>query len=330
MPRSMWSGSISFGLVTVPVKLYPAVRKHDIRFTQLHGRTGSRVRQRRVDEKTGEEVDYQDIAKGYEVGDGRYLKVEPEELDALAPGASRAIELIDFVMLEDIDPIHFDRPYYLAPANDAARKPYRLLTAAMERTGRAGVARFVMRTKEYLAVLRPRDGVLVANTVHYADEIVAPEQIESTDLEDVDVADRELEMAERLIESLAADWEPEQYEDEYHERLSAFLEEKAAGREVVVEEAAEEPGQVVDLMAALERSLAAASGDGETAAAGGESAAAAGGAEPGDGYAAMSKSKLYDLAQQRDIPGRSSMTKDELIGALLEAGGEPAEQRRAS
>ena len=316
MPRSMWSGSISFGLVTVPVKLYPAVRKHDIRFSQIHAETGGRVRQRRVDEKTGEEVAYEDVAKGYEVADGRYLVVDPDELDALAPTSSRTIELVDFVALDDIDPVFFDRPYYLAPANEAARKPYRLLTEAMERTGRAGVARFVMRTKEYLAVLRPRDGALVANTVHYADEVVEPDTIDGMDLEDVEVQDRELEMAERLIASLQTEWEPERYEDEYLARLQEFLEEKAAGREIVVEEPAEEPGQVVDLMAALERSL---SQSGSPAPARKETPA----------YASMSKSELYDLAQEREIPGRSSMSKDDLIAALREADGIPAEQRAA-
>lgn len=319
MPRSMWSGSISFGLVTVPVKLYTAVRKHDIRFTQLHAETGARVRQRRVDERTGEEVPYEDIAKGYEVADGRYLVVDPDELDALAPVSTRSIDLLDFVAIEDIDPIHFDRPYYLAPANQAAHKPYRLLTEAMERTGRAGVARFVMRSKEYLAILRPRDGALVANTVHYADEIVEPGTIGGMeDLDEVELQDRELEMAERLIGSLATDWNPEQYEDQYHERLQEFLEDKAAGREVVVEEPAEEPGQVVDLMAALERSLS--------------QSGAGGGAPTGEtpAYASMSKSELYELAQERDISGRSSMSKDDLIAALREADGLPAEERVAS
>lgn len=317
MPRSMWSGSISFGLVTVPVKLYPAVRKHDIRFSQIHPETGGRVRQRRVDEKTGEEVAYEDVAKGYEIADGRYLVVDPDELDALAPASSRTIELIDFVAIDDIDPVFFDRPYYLAPANEAARKPYRLLTEAMERTGRAGVARFVMRTKEYLAVLRPRDGALVANTVHYADEVVEPGTIDGMDLGDVEVQERELDMAERLIASLETEWEPERYEDEYHQRLQEFLEDKAAGREVVIEQPSEEPGQVVDLMAALERSL---SQSGTRAPARAEEAPA---------YASMSKAELYDLAQEREIPGRSSMSKDDLIAALRAADGIPAERRAA-
>lgn len=317
MPRSMWSGSISFGLVTVPVKLYPAVRKHDIRFTQLHGDTGNRVRQRRVDERTGDEVPYEDVAKGYEVSDGRYIVIDPDELEAIAPTSSRAIVLLDFVAIEDIDPIFFDRPYYLAPANEAARKPYRLLTEAMERSGRAGVARFVMRTKEYLAVLRPRDGALVANTIHYADEVVEPGMIDGMDLGDVELQDRELEMAQRLIASLEADWEPDRYEDQYHERLQEFLEDKAAGREVTVEEPDEGPGEVVDLMAALERSLSEAGARREPAA-------------DTPAYAGMSKSELYDLAQEREIPGRSSMNKDELIGALREADGLPSEQRRAS
>lgn len=324
MARAIWSGSISFGLVTVPVKLYSAVRRHDVRFTQLHGETGARVRQRRVDESTGEEVDYGDIVKGYEIGDGRYIAVDRDELDALAPESSRQISLLDFVDIDQVDPIHADRPYYLAPDGQAARKPYRLLVEAMERTGRAGVARFVMRTKEHLALLRPRDGVLIANTLYWADEVVVPDSIEELDLEDVEVGDREVEMAERLISSLATEWDADAYTDEHHERVVKFLEDKAAGREVTAPTAPEPEGEVVDLMQALERSLAAAGQEGAGAA--GDGAARAAGDGQG-GLSELTRAELYDLAQERDIPGRSSMTKGELVEALSDA---DAPARKAS
>jgi DNA end-binding protein Ku len=322
MPRAIWSGAISFGLVTVPVKLHPAVSSHDVRFTQLHADTGARVRRKRVDEQTGEEVAYGDIVKGYEIADGRYVRVDPEELQALAPEASRTIDVLDFVELSEVDPIRLARAYYLVPDGEAARRPYRLLVEAMERSGRAAVGRFVMRTKEHLALVRPRRGVLVANTMHHADEVVEPEALDIDGLDEVEVGDRELEMAERLIDSLTTEWEPERYRDEHHERVVAFLEDKAAGREVVVSEPEEAGGEVVDLMDALERSLRDASGG-----AGSDGREAAG---RDDELASMSKKELYDLAQAADLPGRSSMTKDELVEALREADVAPATLRRAS
>jgi DNA end-binding protein Ku len=259
MPRTIWSGAISFGLVNVPIRLFTATQSKDVRFRQLSAKDHSRVRQKRVSEKTEEEVSYNDIVKGYEVSPGQYVVIESEELDSLDPKASRTIDIEDFVRLDEIDPIHFDRAYYLAPYDGTAAKPYRLLAEAMERSGRVAIARFVMRTKQYLAAIRAVEGVLVIATMYYADEVVSPEEIEGLEvLEEVEVADRELEMAEQLIDSLTTEFEPDRYEDDYRARVLELIEAKAQGEEIVTHAAPDDEGDVVDLMAALEESIAAA------------------------------------------------------------------------
>lgn len=298
MARATWSGQISFGLVNVPVKLYTAVRSHDVRFHQLHETTGARVRRKRVDAKTGEEVPTDEIVKGWEVDGGRYVVVDPDELEQLDPEATRTVDIQDFVELAEIEPIYYERPYYLAPDGEGARKPYALLVEAMDRTGKAAIARFVMRTKEHLAAIRARDGVLLLNTMHHADEVVDPVDIDA-DTEDVEVTDRELEMAEQLIGSLTTGFEPEAYRDQHHERVMEFLRAKAEGEDVTVEAAADEEAEVIDLMDALEASLGRTSSDGQERS-----------------YDDMTKAELYELAQDADVPGRSDMTKDELIAAL--------------
>ncbi len=258
MPRAIWSGSISFGLVNIPVKLYTAVSRKNVRFNQLDARTGNRVRQRRVDPDTGEEVPYEKIVKGYELGEGRYVTVTDEELTSLDPVASRTIDLKEFVLQSEIDPIFYDSAYYLAP-DPVAKKAYALLVHAMEEAERVGVARFVMRTKEYLAAMRVRDGNLMLSTMVYHDEVVEASDIEGLeDVEDVELSDAELAMAEQLIESLAAPFEPEKYEDTYRHRVLDLIERKAAGEEIVVSAEGPAPEKVVDLMAALEASVAAA------------------------------------------------------------------------
>lgn len=311
MARATWSGAISFGLVSVPVQLFTAVRSHTVRFTQLHEGTNAPIKQRRVDSETGEEVPYDRIVKGYEVGDGRYVVVDPDELKALDPDASRTIDILDFVDQGQIDPIHYDRAYYLGPNGEAAAKPYRLLVEAMTRTDKVAIANFVMRGRSYLAAIRARGGLLVLSTMHYADEVADPSDLEVVEaLEAVEVRDREVTMAEQLIASLERDFDPTVYRDEHRERLEEFLDAKASGQQIELPEPSEERGDVVDLVAALERSLDRARGGEGRASTVGE----------GSDYEQMTRDELYQLAQDRDLPGRSSLSKAELVAALSDAG----------
>jgi DNA end-binding protein Ku len=254
MPRAIWSGAISFGLVNIPVKLYSAVSRKTVRFHQLDAADNSRVRQKRVNESTGEEVPYERIVKGYETSPDRYVVITPEELEALEPKKTRTIDIEDFVELEQIDPIFYDHPYYLAPGTGAS-KAYALLLEAMEETGRVAVARVVIRSKENLVAIRPRDGVLAMETMLFADEVIPPDSLDELPIEDAKTSKREIEMARQLIDSLSSDFEPEKYHDEYRERVLELIERKAQGEEVVLEAPEEEPEQVPDLMAALEASI---------------------------------------------------------------------------
>jgi DNA end-binding protein Ku len=256
MPRAIWNGSISFGLVNIPIKLYNAVSRKNVSFHQIDADSGARIKMQRVSSKTGEEVPYERIVKGYELSPERYVLVEPEELDALDPEATHSIDIEEFVDLADIDPIFFDAAYYLAPGK-GAEKSYALLARAMEEQGKVALARLVMRTKQYLAALRPKDGMLVMSTMVYADEVNDPAQLDGVeDMHGVDVSERELRMAEQLVESLTEPFEPERYEDTYRNQVLELINRKAAGEEEVVAApapAAEE--KVVDLMAALEASV---------------------------------------------------------------------------
>jgi len=256
MPRAIWSGAISFGLVNIPVKLYSAVSKKTVRFHQIDAESGGRVRQKRVG-PDGEEIAYEQIVKGYEIGPDRYVTISPEELESLEPQKTRTIDIEDFVDLEQIDPIYYDHPYYLAPDTGAA-KAYRLLVDAMEDSGKVAVARVVLRSKEHLVAIRPRDGALAMETMLFADEVIPAESLEEIAAADGDVktSDRELAMANQLIESLAADFEPGKYRDEYRERVLDLIERKAQGETIVIEEPEAEPERVPDLMAALEASIA--------------------------------------------------------------------------
>jgi DNA end-binding protein Ku len=258
MPRAIWSGAISFGLVNIPVKLYSAVSKKTVRFHQIDSESGGRVRQKRVG-PDGEEIAYEQIVKGYEIGPDRYVTITPEELEALEPQKTRTIDIEDFVDLEQIDPIYYDHPYYLAPDTGAA-KAYRLLVDAMEDSGKVAVARVVLRSKEHLVAIRPRDGALAMETMLFADEVIPADSLEELASADGDVqtSDRELAMANQLIESLASDFEPGKYRDEYRERVLDLIERKAQGETIVIEEPTAEPEKVPDLMAALEASIASA------------------------------------------------------------------------
>jgi DNA end-binding protein Ku len=259
----MWTGAISFGLVTVPVKLYSAVSRKNVRFHQLNGKTGVRIQQRRVDPTTGEEVAYEDIVKGYELAPDRYVVIQGEELEALDPKKTRTIDIEEFVELSDVDPIFYDHPYYLAPGPGGA-KPYRLLLDAMRDTGKVAIAKVVIRSKEQLVAIRPMGDVLAMSTMVFADEVIDPSTIDDIpDPDDVEVRDREIEIAKQLVESLASDFEPDKFRDTYREEVLALVERKAAGEEIAVQPARDEEEEPVpDLMAALKASLDAVRGGG--------------------------------------------------------------------
>jgi DNA end-binding protein Ku len=264
MPRSIWTGAISFGLVTVPVKLYSAVNRKTVRFHQLSGRTGVRIAQKRVDPQSGEEVAYEDIVKGYELSPDRYVVVEPAELDTLQPKKTKTIEIEDFVELSQIDPIFYDHPYYLAPGPGGA-KPYRLLLEAMAESEKVAIARVVIRSKEQLVAIRAIGDVLEMATMLFADEVLPPERLdELPDPDEVKTTKREVEIAKQLIGSLSGEFEPDKYRDTYREEVLALIERKAAGKEIAVQPEAEQaPEPAPDLMSALKASLQAVREHGE-------------------------------------------------------------------
>jgi DNA end-binding protein Ku len=254
----MWSGAISFGLVNVPVKLYSAVSRKTVRFHQLNADTGHRISQKRVDSVTGDEVPYENIVKGFELTKDRYVVITPEELDSVSPEKTRAIDIEDFVDLEDIDPIFYDHPYYLVP-DKGAGKAYGLLLEAMRESGKVAIARVVIRSKEeQLVAIRPAGELLMMETMIFHDEVVPTDDLDGVpDAKELKTTDRELKMAQQLIASLASDFEPSKYHDEYREKVLELVERKAEGEEIAIQPQDEEPTKVPDLMAALEASLAA-------------------------------------------------------------------------
>jgi DNA end-binding protein Ku len=264
MARSIWRGAISFGLVNVPVKLYSAVSKKTVRFNQLHDKDGSRINLKRFCAEEDEEVPYEEIVKGYEISPGRYVVVTPEELEALDPAKTRTIDIEDFVDLDDIDPLFYEHPYYLAPDTGAA-KPYKLLLAALKETNKVAIARVVIRSKEYLTAIRAAGDVLTMETMLFADELIDPGQLDELPDEDVSATEREVDMARQLIDSLSTPFDPSKYRDEYRERVLDLIERKAEGQEIAVAPEPEAPTAVPDLMAALEASLAAAKSNGSGA-----------------------------------------------------------------
>jgi DNA end-binding protein Ku len=258
MARAIWSGTISFGLVNVPVKLYSAVHDEDIHFSQFD-KNGNHIRYKRVSEKTGKEVDYGDIVKGYEVKKGQWVMVDPDELATYKPESTKTIDISDFVDLPEIDPIYYENTYYLAPDGKASQKPYNLLLEAMEKKDKAAIGKVVLRTKQYLAAIRPLDGVLALSTMRFGDEVVPASEVKNgSGGKAASVSKREVDMASQIIDSLSSKWDPSRYHDTYREQVLELLKKKAEGEEIVVEEPEEEQGQVLDLMAALEASLAAA------------------------------------------------------------------------
>ena len=266
MPQSIWKGSISFGLVSIPVRLFSATEEKDISFRQVHREDGGRIRYKRVCSVDGEEVPYSDIAKGYELPDGEMVVLDDDDFANLPITSSRAVEVLSFVPADQIDAVQMGKPYYCDPTGDA--KPYVLLRDALENAERVAVVKVALRQRERLAVLRPRDGVLVMQTLLWPDEVRAA-KLDFLD-DDVTVRPQELTMAESYIAALSADFDPSEFSDGYREALEEVIEAKVAGREVVTpEEQPASSGQVVDLMEALRRSVAEAKsrrGEGEGAA----------------------------------------------------------------
>jgi DNA end-binding protein Ku len=327
MARAIWTGALSFGLVNVPVGLYSATSDHEVRFHQFQRGTSSRIRNRRVNEDTGKEVDYDEIVSGADVGGGEYVLVTPEELESVEPGRSRTIDISDFVDAAEIDPIYYRKSYYLGPSDDGAYKAYALLVKAMDRAGRIGIASFVMRGKQYLAAVRPAGKVLVLSTLYFADEVRDPE--ETVELPgQVSTGAKDLGMAVHLIEAMTTRWAPGDYRDTYTERVEQLIEAKRKDFEVVTESAPEPSADVLDLMAALQSSVEAArkrrGGKAEpppklrTRKAGSPEKARSKKAD--SKKAEPSKKELYDLAQRLEVPGRSTMTREELVAAVAKAG----------
>jgi DNA end-binding protein Ku len=256
MPRAIWSGAISFGLVNVPVKVYTATSPKDVHFHNVHEKDGARIRQKRFCSAEEKEVPYEEVAKGYEVAPEQYVLIEPKELDALDPEKSRTIDIQEFVELKEIDPLYFERAYYLVPDKTAA-KPYALLREAMQNSGRVALAKFVMRTKQYLAAIRATEHALVMETMLFQDEVVPPTAVEGMPTKDVKLNKAEVRLAEQFIEALSASFDPSKYKDDYRERVLELIEKKSRGEKVSVKRVAA-PKKTADLMSALEASIAAA------------------------------------------------------------------------
>jgi DNA end-binding protein Ku len=300
VPRAIWSGSLSFGLVNVPVRMYSAVDEQDLRFHYVHEPDGGRIGYEKVCKLESQPVPDEEIVKGFEVEEGEWVYLSDEDFEAARADGHRTIEVQDFVPYGEIDPIYFERTYHLGPESGAERV-YGLLRTAMEDSGLAGIATYVMRDRQHLGCLRVREGVIMLEKMYFADEIRPADEIAPGE---VKVDKRELEMARELIDRFSGSFEPERYEDTYRKRLVEIIEAKREGREVKV--AAEPPAdEPQDLMAALRASIEAAQRRG-----GGRPATGNG------GLSRLSKEELLERAREAEISGRSRMSKDELVEAL--------------
>jgi DNA end-binding protein Ku len=251
----MWKGVVSFGLVTVPVKAFPAVRDHDVHFHRIEKGTGARIRNRQVSEETGREVEADDIVMGFETGKGRHVTFDAAELDELRPESTRAVDVTDFVALDEIDPIYYQRTYWLAPDGEAAAKPYQLLRAAMEDRELAAIGTVVMRNKQYLTAIRPLEGALAMSTMRFADEVVARSEVDGVPDRRTKPDPKMLRMANQLVDSLTTDWDPRRYHDTFTEELRGRIEAKQAGKKLEIEPEEDAEPKVIDLMQALEESV---------------------------------------------------------------------------
>jgi DNA end-binding protein Ku len=336
MARPIWTGVLTFGLVTLPVGLYTATEDHTVHFHQLQRGTSDRIRNKRVNERTGKEVDTDKIVKGYELDEGEYVVVEPEELEEIAPGRSKVIDVAGFVDLRQVEPVYFARAYYVGPRGKEYEKVYELMRAALDRSDKAGIGTLTMRGKEYLTALRAQPGVLVLHTLHWADEVRDPADVVPGLPRRTTSDSKELRAAEQLIDALTVDWDPGDYRDTYEERVKRLVAAKRGGEEVVGEAEPPEATNVIDLMEVLSRSVE------ESRSSGGKGG---GGKRPADrkqapdrkeapgrkdapgrkksprrrrtdDLGALSKAELYERAAAAGVPGRSKMTRDQLIKAL--------------
>jgi DNA end-binding protein Ku len=256
MPRSIWTGSISFGLVNVPVRAYTAVKDHDVHFHQLDRKSGARIRNKKVSEKSGREVKADDIELGFEIRKGRYVTFDKDEVEDLRPESTRTIDITDFVALGEVDPIFYDRTYWLGPSGDEAKRAYGLLLAAMEERDRVAIGTVVMRNRQRLAAIRPLDGALAMSTMRFADEVVDKADVDGIPSRRTKPAPKELKLATQIIDGLESEWDPKRYRDTFTDELKERILAKDKGEEVVEESGAPEPSaDVVDLMQALEASV---------------------------------------------------------------------------
>ena len=350
MARAVWSGALSFGLVAIPVQLFTATESHTIHFNQIQRGTSDRVRNKRVNERTGEEVPPEEIVKGFDMGDS-YVVVEPAELDEIAPGKSMGLEITGFVDLDEVEPIFFDKTYYLGPKDKQYGKVYSLLLEALTRSNKAGIATVVMRNREYLVALKAEGDVLTMHTLHWADEVRDPRREIGNLPERTDVSDKELQTAVQLIEALSMDWQPEEFHDTYRDRVMELVEAKRTGESFEKGEPPPRSTNVIDLMDALQASVDQAKGSRGAKGSGakkgeqeerdeleqapartrpptplkeaGRRRRAAAAPKKTDRKTAkasdlegLSKTELYHRAADAGIPGRSSMSRDELIKAL--------------
>jgi DNA end-binding protein Ku len=324
MARPIWTGSIAFGLVYVPVELYSATQEHRPQFHQLQKGSKHRIRYKRVDEKSGKQVEYDDIVKGFEVGKGRHVVLEDEELEAVAPTKTRTIDIEDFVELAEVDPIVWNKTYYVGPSGDAkADKPFVLLKRAMEATGKVAIGRFVMRSRQYLVTIRPFDDLLVLHTMYFADEVRDTDLVKHTP-SSVHLSSKETDMARQLINSLSVKWKHEKYHDTYQERVMELIEKKKHGEEIVIEAPEKQGAEVIDIMDALKRSLTAprpsktSNGKARSRAKSGNGRAkgAVRKAANTNDLSELTKQELLERASGASIPGRTKMTRGQLIQAL--------------
>jgi DNA end-binding protein Ku len=300
MARPLWTGSLSFGLVNVPVALFSAVRDVDLHFHQLHEQDAARIDTRRFCAEEDVEIPLEEVGHAYELESGKSVVVTDEDLEAVAPRKTRTIDIEAFVDLADIDPVYFDHPYFLAPTGESEgpRRAYQLLVEAMGRSDGVALGRFVMRTKEYLVAIRVREERLALTTMLFGDEARPTKGIDTGGRKP---SGKQLDHAVALIDALSTDWDPSAYRDCYRARLEDVIDRKRKGKRISAPKPEKEPSPVPDLMVALERSLAEATGkrpDGKR--------------DLGD----LSREELYERAREEDVPGRSSMSKDDLVKAL--------------